>query len=200
MKTFKLALIAGLIACLAFPAMAREHKGKKGGSKHKKPVMAWKCEKTKQGCPADMEKRLAEGLERMIVESGLATPSAAQKAGKLERKVTPVNEEETPAEQDNQEKPGQVQTGANAQPTQEGMMGEEAQPVQEEEQEVLQAAPVQQPADYCKKHCRELHDDELYPAEIELQILRDSIDPTASFDRYPWLLYEHSEGCQYYQK
>ena len=58
----------------------------------------------------------------------------------------------------------------------------------------------QQAADFCEKNCRALNDDELYEAELELQRIRETTDPTASFKNYPWLLYEHSENCKHHPK
>lgn len=58
----------------------------------------------------------------------------------------------------------------------------------------------QQPADFCEKNCTPKFGPDLYDAEMDLQKIRDTYDPSASFEKYPWLLYEHSDACQYSKK
>ena len=59
---------------------------------------------------------------------------------------------------------------------------------------------AEQPADFCEKNCEPKFGPELYDAEMELQKIRDTYDPTASFEKYPWLLYNHSDKCEYSKK
>ena len=70
----------------------------------------------------------------------------------------------------------------------------------ETENQTATSTTKQQPADFCKKHCRLLRDDEMYEAEQQLQHLRETTDPAASFEKYPELMYEHSTNCLYHNK
>jgi len=71
---------------------------------------------------------------------------------------------------------------------------------QEQKQTVKNTQETEQPADYCEKNCTPKFGPDLYEAEIQLQKIRDTQDPNASFEKYPWLLYEHSDNCQYSKK
>lgn len=59
---------------------------------------------------------------------------------------------------------------------------------------------AEQPADFCEKNCEPKFGPDVYEAEMELQKIRDTYDPTASFEKYPWLLYNHSDKCEYSKK
>lgn len=62
------------------------------------------------------------------------------------------------------------------------------------------AKKAEQPADFCEKNCEPKFGPDVYEAEMELQKIRDTYDPTASFEKYPWLLYNHSDKCKYSKK